>query len=578
MKKKFYLVGMLAAGLTFAGCTDDIDDATGGNNQNAVLEGYVKVAINLPTTSGQNTRTEKNDQFDNGTANEYNVGTNNIIAFFEGADETSATFKAAYSLTPNFGSVNSDPSNITTTSDNVIMEAPAKTVASNNLYALVILNANTSVSLDGFSLKIGNSSVSDFSGLTTALADQQVSTFIGGDSKNAFMMTNAPIAKLSGGDSNLGTQQNVTTLVPLTIYPTEEEAQAANSVADKIYVERAVAKVTVSNFPSTLTTVDSDNPLNNATVALSGWILDNTNKSLKVVRDVEDETNGWNSWLTIQNTSAVTENRFFGTTSDPYRVYWGIDGNYGTDETEGLKDVTSLTVDGSWNTEIADDSSNPIASYCFENTFSGTEEAAATRVIFAYTVAPNIKEDGTSVGTGETAATDFILFGKSSAVYTKQTFLAWCNEYMNDLLPETVAAYTLNTNALNTGKTFDDEADLYGTNGLFSAGVDESNAASVLAKLQEVKFYKDNVMYAGSAYIKHFGEYYTPNPGTNESGSRLGRYGVLRNNWYELNVTKVGIGSPDIPDDTGTLDEEESYINVEINILSWAKRQQDVNL
>lgn len=577
MKKKFYLVGMLAAGLTFAGCTDDIDDATGGNNQNAVLEGYVKVAINLPTTSGQNTRTEENDQFDNGTANEYNVGTNNIIAFFEGADETSATFKAAYSLTPNFGNVNSDPSNITTTSDNVIMEAPAKTNADNTLYALVILNANTSVKLEGSSLKIGNYSVSDFSGLTTVLADQQVSTFIG-NGKNAFMMTNAPIAKLGGGDSNLETSQDVTTLVPLTIYPTEEEAQAANSVADKIYVERAVAKVTVSNFPLTLTTVDSDNPLNNATVALSGWILDNTNKSLKVVRDVEDETNGWNSWFTIQNTSDVSENRFFGTQSDPYRVYWGIDGNYGTDETEGLNDVTSLTVDGSWNTEIADDSSNPIASYCFENTFSGDDEAAATRVIFAYTVTPNIKENGTSVGTGETAATDFILFGKSSAVYTKTTFLAWCNEYMNDLLPETVDAYTLNTDALNIGKTFDDEADLYGTNGLFSAGVNETNAASVLAKLQEVKFYKDNVMYAGSAYIKHFGEYYTPNPGTNTGGSLLGRYGVLRNNWYELNVTKVGIGSPDIPDDTGTLDEEESYINVEINILSWAKRQQSVDL
>lgn len=573
MKKKFYLLGILAAGLTFAGCTDDIDDATGGNNQNAVLKGYVKVAINLPTTSGQNTRAE-NDQFNNGTANEYNVGTNNIIAFFEGTDETNATFKAAYSLTPNFGNVNSDPSNITTTSDNVIMEAPAKTVASNNLYALVILNANTSVSLDVSSLKIGNSSVSDFNGLTTALASQEVSTFIG-NNKDAFMMTNAPIAKLSGSNEQL-TGQDVTTLVPVTVYPSEADAQAA-AQADQIYVERAVAKVTVSAFPSELTTIDEGNVLSKAQVELKGWVLDNTNTSLKVVRDVEDQTNGWNSWTSLVNTSNVSENRFFGTTS-PFRVYWGIDCNYGTDETEGLNNVTSLTVDDSWNTRIIDDSSNPIASYCFENTFSGNKEAAATRVIFAYTVTPNIKEDGTSVGADGDAATDFILFGKSSAVYTKQTFLAWCNEYMNDLLPETVDAYTLNTDALNIGKTFDDEADLYGTNGLFSAGVDAKNAASVLEKLQEVKFYKDNVMYAGSAYIKHFGEYYTPNPGTNTGGSLLGRYGVLRNNWYELNVTKVGIGSPDIPDDTGTLDEEESYINVEINILSWAKREQDVEL
>lgn len=575
MKKKFYLLGMLAAGLTFAGCTDDIDDATGGNNQNAVLKGYVKVAINLPTTSGQNTRAE-NDQFNNGTANEYNVGTNNIIAFFEGTDETNATFKAAYSLTPNFGNVNSDPSNITTTSDNVIMEAPAKTVASNNLYALVILNANTSVSLDVSSLKIGNSSVSDFNGLTTALADQQVSTFIGGDSKNAFMMTNAPMAKVSGSDSQLSTSQDVTTLVPVTVYPSEADAQAA-AQADQIYVERAVAKVTVSAFPSELTTIDEGNVLSKAQVELKGWVLDNTNTSLKVVRDVEDQTNGWNSWTSLVNTSNVSENRFFGTTS-PFRVYWGIDGNYGSNESDGLHNITTPTDDDKWNTAIKDEVNNPIASYCFENTLMGMEEKAATRVLFAYAVTPKITEEGEPVGNEETAATDFILFGKSSAVYTKTTFLAWCNEYMNDLLPETVDAYTLNTDALNIGKTFDDEAELYGEGGLFSAGVDATNAADVLAKLQEVKFYKDNVMYAGSAYIKHFGEYYTPNPGTNTGGSLLGRYGVLRNNWYELNVTKVGIGSPDIPDDGGNLDEDESYINVEINILSWAKRQQDVEL
>lgn len=575
MKKRFYLLGMLVAGLTFTGCTDDIDDATGGNNQNAVLEGYVKVAINLPTTSGQNTRAE-NDQFNNGTANEYKVGENNIIAFFEGTDETNATFGAAYSLTPNFGNVNNDPSNITTTSDNVIMKAPAKTKADNTLYALVILNANASVSLslDG-TLKIGGSEVQDFEDLTIALANQEVSTFIGSN-KDAFMMTNAPMAKVRGSDSQLSTSQDVTTLVPVTIYPSEADAQAA-AQADQIYVERAVAKVTVSAFPSELTTIDEGNVLSKAQVELKGWVLDNTNTSLKVVRDVEDQTNGWNSWTSLVNTSNVSENRFFGTTS-PFRVYWGIDGNYGTGETKGLNNVTSLTVDNTWNTKIKDEDSKPIASYCFENTFSGSNEAAATRVIFAYTVTPNIKEDGTSVGADGDAATDFILFGKSSAVYTKTTFLAWCNEYMNDLLPKTVDAYTLNTDALNIGKTFDDEADLYGTNGLFSAGVDESNAASVLAKLQEVKFYKDNVMYAGSAYIKHFGEYYTPNLGTNTDGSLLGRYGVLRNNWYELNVTKVGIGSPDIPDDGGNLDEDESYINVEINILSWAKRQQDVEL
>ena len=60
----------------------------------------------------------------------------------------------------------------------------------------------------------------------------------------------------------------------------------------------------------------------------------------------------------------------------------------------------------------------------------------------------------------------------------------------------------------------------------------------------------------------------------------LGRYGVLRNNWYNLSITGVNkIGTPDInvPDNTPD-DNLDSYISVKINVLSWAKRQQDVTL
>ena len=60
----------------------------------------------------------------------------------------------------------------------------------------------------------------------------------------------------------------------------------------------------------------------------------------------------------------------------------------------------------------------------------------------------------------------------------------------------------------------------------------------------------------------------------------LGRYGVVRNNWYQLTVKSVsGPGEPDIPvipDEPA--DARESYINCEINILSWAVREQDVVL
>lgn len=66
-----------------------------------------------------------------------------------------------------------------------------------------------------------------------------------------------------------------------------------------------------------------------------------------------------------------------------------------------------------------------------------------------------------------------------------------------------------------------------------------------------------------------------------ENEKYLGRYGVLRNNWYELSVSKVsGLGYPDVPEVKPTLpdDENDQYISVSVKILSWAKRSQKIDL
>ena len=60
----------------------------------------------------------------------------------------------------------------------------------------------------------------------------------------------------------------------------------------------------------------------------------------------------------------------------------------------------------------------------------------------------------------------------------------------------------------------------------------------------------------------------------------LGRYGVVRNNWYALSVGDIkGVGTPVIPSTDNTPDDElYNYISVRINILSWAKRTQHEDL
>lgn len=94
--------------------------------------------------------------------------------------------------------------------------------------------------------------------------------------------------------------------------------------------------------------------------------------------------------------------------------------------------------------------------------------------------------------------------------------------------------------------------------------------------------------YNGEAYyiarIKHFNEltpWTTGEPYGTNNEKYLGRYGVLRNNWYELSVNKVtGLGYPDVPEvkPTDPDDENKQYINVAVKILDWAKRSQNVEL
>ena len=63
----------------------------------------------------------------------------------------------------------------------------------------------------------------------------------------------------------------------------------------------------------------------------------------------------------------------------------------------------------------------------------------------------------------------------------------------------------------------------------------------------------------------------------------LGRYGIVRNNWYDLQVSKImTLGHPQDPqkwDDSwpGKPDDnKDQYIAVELRVLSWAKRSQNV--
>lgn len=575
MKKVKYLTLLFAASM-FAACSDNLNDTGSGNTNGSISDkGYIRVALNLPTTSGGNSRAA-NDLFNNGIAAEYKVN-NAILVLFTGANEASATYSQAFEITPTLQSGPGNNENVTTryTTASIEINKPA----SGNVYGLVILNNNglfnvaqgaTSGKADQLQWKSsGSTDFTNFSGTlsmlnNTAYNIANVAVIANStETTGGFLMTNAPKAAVKGTVDQ--TNQNVTTLVQLTIRDSEDDADAA--APDEIYVERAVAKTTVKVGDTDESLTIDGGDFDGATVEFKGWTLNTTNKQTYLVRNVSS----WNTWAGYTMPSTATPNsgnRFFGNDDAFYRVYWAIDPNYSTVGGSNLSTyASSATSSATWttidNTSTASGSEHP--EYCLENTTDETHmlETKLTGVLFKATFTPN----------GAATGSNFFMLANKSEIYTQESFLNLVNTILG---AGTVAAADIS----GDGGTYTTSPEVAGW-----LGITEEQATTLLADSRignDIKFYKNGVSYYYSAFIKHFGDDLTPFTSGNYTASdHLGRYGVVRNNWYELTVTKVtGPGSPEIPEPDGgkTPDDTESWIRCAINVLSWAKRSQDVVL
>lgn len=595
MKKVKYLAMLLAAGM-FAACSDNLEDTGAGNaggTTPSTTEGYVRVAINMPTTSGGTTRSVT---MSDGTTDEYAVK-NAILAFFKtttttGSGETKAQFVKAYDVTLSpAGNGNSE----VTTRYTVVQEVPM-TGTEEDMYVLAILNKNALFSVENTTgdLQQNGTDVLTAGGSNT-LSDLQktITTTADACTADGFLMLNAPLAKTATATGL--TLANVQTLVPVTVY--ENQTTAENNDAASIYVERIVAKVTLTGFDydkendkytKTVTAKEND-PFYQDQVEFTGWTLSVTNNTTKAVRDVEDIA----TW--VGNDYGIV-NRFLGTTNidakNLYRIYWGKDCNYATND-DYSNAFTTLTNSNlstwTWNTNTADntkDTNEDYALYCLENTmdFKQQNQDQTTTLVLRtqYIANPNETGDNTQ---------HFFMFGTGSQTYTTTQFL---EQVKTTLSLGSDITISLADNA--TGGTYtyipdgqDNQSSYVGKKDiktLFTlsgntTSLTDIQAQALINALGEIKFYEHGVSYYNTVLIRHFDDLETPwnVASSTYTGAHLGRYGVLRNNWYEIKIDEIsGPGNPDIDEPEGPDDGREGYIRAEINVLSWAKRTQDVDL
>lgn len=585
--KKTLLFSVALAGLMLGSCSSSDDLNGGGNNtgSNQSGDGYVSLSLNLPTRSGSMSRAE-NDKFNDGLADEYAVK-NGTLILFEGANEADATFAGAYKLNNlSMNLVGTTTDNITTTTKITQKIKNGLSSGTNNFYAIVVLNDNGTLTVDDTNLKVNGV---DFLS-TNKISDLQnlELTKNASDFKTAgFLMMNAPLASEAGGahDPSSATISVASKIDKDHIYATEALAKANSSAS--IYVERALAKVDVTASKATGNLDDAPK----ASYSVEGWVLDNTNKKTYYLRNTSNST----EWLSLKTTSTVPTKPYRFVGDDPteaagslYRTYWAQDPNYAAKPTVLSTDFNTIG-----NFVPAALKSLSEHDYCLENTFTVDQQKqdVTTRVI----VAAKIGSGSTFYVVNDNEKDLLDADGMKKAV--KEAFLnntevqAWIKTGLKDgkKIDEGDLDVTVASTAGNNAPTVSVNAtgnDKY----ISSSAPAMTTAITNIMKTIKVATYENGISYY-PVRIKHFGDELTPwkngetpeptvkdgaYPLANQDANYLGRYGVLRNNWYNIDVQGIKkLGSPVVPEITGDTDDElAAYISVKINVLSWAKRTQ----
>ena len=583
--KHFFGLAVLAAMTASCSSNNDLVGGGNGSGENVSGESYASITIDLPTTSG--TRAA-NDKFDGGTASEYAVNDATLL-IFKKAGTSENEFE--YVETASLGNLepwkkDNTTGNGITTEATITAKLEKATVGENgDYYALVILNKETKTGDDKVTLPSSPTTYGAWNAATNA------TNLL--DNTKGFYMANAPEFKAA--------DQEPTTLVQIKgIYRTKEEAHSKPGTT--VHVERGLAKVTVGKGTGKdyfTGAKASGSKYSNDDVTITKWALDVTNKSSFPVHVTSGLKSGvtsagipayaniWQNAAATPGTIAATS-RFVSqlpATGAFKRVYWGIDPNYSkslTDKDACGQEFTLVKADGSdavWKA-----STDPL--YCLENTFDITHmlQGQTTRVLLKATYTP-------SAVASETDKT-FFMIGNSSDIWTTTTLKAQIAskakdalglttdpkvELKEDLLKGGTHFLTTENVSIKDGETekVDDKLVAQLNNKL---GLDETNGVGI-------KTYENGESYY-IARIKHFGDDLTPwKEGNDTYGENnlnwLGRYGVLRNNWYDLTIEKIsGPGYPDIPEVKPETpdDEDTKYINVSVKILDWAKRSQSVEL
>lgn len=629
-RKSLFFIAL--AGLMLGSCSKDVID-NGGNgaswNENGT--GYINLAINLPAVSSGSragdATTPQGPTFDDGEGHEYAVEDATLMLFTlasTGSSEDDAKLHSVYDMSTNFRDDTSDQ--ITQTAG--IVQEIKEIGGEDQILALVVLNRGGLFTVNGNLLQIDETSYGAINSGTELTFGNLNTTLAGKESDDSwitdgyFLMSNAPLFNKQGGSTTTaptGDDAATTTLFKIDRGNIAKSiSQAAEKPASRIFVERAQAKIELKAEGNTNGFVINDwTNVEQYKLYITKWGIDNYNNHSRLTRKFNKD------WAGYENASSSSSKyyRFVDAAviddSGYYRTYWGEDVNYTTASTTGGTDTPPALV------SIKDESGLPKlnvdfgkCAYCFENTVDQVpaEGTNLTRIILE----TELRKQNTGVGGGEEPATDFFTVntdGKtiyfngdksvSSSIQARiiahvlsdpEVAKAAQDAGVSISKDNLTFAFSSSWSSRNSGILNNKEdfivtysaSTVRTTEGDIQTAINNSlyseSSGTVTNKIN-IDYHKGGKSYY-QVFIRHFNNYECPwdeetKPDQSSNKTQyLGRYGVLRNSWYVINVNSINnVGDsvyPVIP--TDPVDKEEFFLAVEINIMPWAKRQQDVDL
>lgn len=663
MKKNFFPMALMAIAMGLNACSSDDPVVNAGGGKAPFADGgYVKMAINMPSAPSSRAA---NEDFGDGLIGEYEVKNATLILFTgaSGKTEDKAVFHSVYELP-----VSMTKEGVQITSTMRIASLVDKNVPNNatdQLYAYVVLNKNSALTYDPSvhtALKVGTLDMNVAGGTNKTFGDFMKQVILGNASSlngAGFLMCNAPLSD-GPGDATDPTSAKVATLVNITQHVYKSKAAAEAAAPDEVFVERALAKVTLDQtlpsstggtkvlpaLPSSSSTTVGTT-LGDATYEVVGWTLDVTNKKSFIARHYNKEE--WNKLnkggvyrfvgsQALRTTPVAGGGGVTPTSGSAfYRTYWAEDPNYNSYSSTTAKEnfdyvAKEITVNKpapETGTEIINNDGRDFNSglgensplYCMENTFNveNMKTAQLTRAIvkvkfFGGKTFYTFNDDNTTIydETEMVKRVKQAILSNVDIVNKIKSSFGTGSSVNEDNIKLTLG-YLKTDPATSTTTQKTNECDKDGKIHLLSfvvqkdatspdATVDLTFNESTYSKplneklsLGSIMKYKDGIAYY-PINIKHFGDNLTPwvkdattmndNPYGYpvDNNKYLGRFGVLRNNWYNITVKSIkNVGSAVVPEidvdnDNSYGDKPENYISVRINVLSWAKRTQNEEL